>query len=80
MRAYDKSVLLDGVYYSKPGRTIGKLLKQLKIKDIEIERLTLKKASIEMKECEISELRHSVNKLTAEKSKWVRSQKKLISN
>ena len=65
MIAYDKSVLLDGVYYSKPGRTIGKLLKQLKIKDIEIERLTLKKASIEM---------------TAEKSKWVRSQKKLISN
>ena len=79
-KAHDESELLDGVYYSKPLRTIRKLLMQMKIKDGEIESLRLTKASVDLQSCEISELRRSVNKLTAEKSKWARNHKKMISN
>jgi ABC-type phosphate transport system auxiliary subunit len=83
---HDESELVDGVYYSKPLRTIRRLLVQVKIKnreieikDGEIERLRLTKASLDLQICEISELRRSVNKLTAEKSKWARNHKKMIS-
>jgi hypothetical protein len=78
-KVHDESELVNGVYYSKPLRTIRKLLVQVKIKDREIERLRLTKASFDLQNCEISELRRSVNKLTAEKSKWARNHKKMIS-
>jgi ABC-type phosphate transport system auxiliary subunit len=85
-KVHDESELVNGVYYSKPLRTIRKLLVQMKIKnreieikDGEIERLRLTKASFDLQICEISELRRSVNKLTAEKSKWARNHKKMIS-
>jgi hypothetical protein len=86
-KVHDESELVDGVYYRKPLRAIRKLLvlikikdREIEIKDSEIERLKLTEASFGLQICEISELSRSVNKLTAEKSKWARNHKKMISN
>ena len=75
--------VLDGMYYSNPMRTIRKLLIQIKLKDAEAKDTRLKLDALHnaiknnsMKDIEILELRNSVNLLSAEKSKWVRQQKR----